>query len=176
VSDGGHFENLGLYEMVLRRCHSILVVDAGCDPTGFFEDLGNAVRKIQIDLGIEIQMDLELLKREAGSSKTRGHHGMGKIRYDHVDPTAQAGTMIYVKPTLTGDEPIDVLEYAAQHPVFPHEPTSDQFFDESQFQSYRRLGEHAAWQVFSPAVHRVNDGFEAVCEELRSNRTATSAE
>jgi GNAT superfamily N-acetyltransferase len=169
LSDGGHFENLGLYEMVLRRCHSILVVDAGCDPAGFFEDLGNAIRKIQVDLGIEIDMDLELLKRQPGSSASRGHHAIGSIRYDKVDATAAVGTILYLKPSLTGDEPTDVHEYAVHHPAFPHEPTSDQFFDESQFQSYSRLGEHAAWEVLSPAAHCAGEGFTAVCEELRSH-------
>ena len=52
LSDGGHFENLGLYEMVLRRSHRIVVSDGGCDPKYVYEDLGNAVRKIRIDLGI----------------------------------------------------------------------------------------------------------------------------
>ena len=57
LSDGGHFENLGLYEMVRRRCRLIVVIDAGCDPDFAFEDLGNAVRKIYIDLGIRIQFE-----------------------------------------------------------------------------------------------------------------------
>ena len=56
LSDGGHFENLGLYEMVRRRCRLILAIDAGCDPDFAFEDLGNAVRKIYIDLGIRIRL------------------------------------------------------------------------------------------------------------------------
>ena len=173
LSDGGHFENLGLYEMVLRRCHSILVIDAGCDPTGVFEDLGNAIRKIQIDLGIEIEMDLDLLERKPAGLVSRGHHAIGTIRYDKIDATAGVGTILYIKPSLTGDEPTDVREYAARHPLFPHESTSDQFFDESQFQSYSRLGEHAAWDVLSPARHRAREGFTAVCEELRARWMTT---
>jgi GNAT superfamily N-acetyltransferase len=173
LSDGGHFENLGLYEMVLRRCRSILVIDAGCDPTGVFEDLGNAIRKIQIDLGIEIDMDLDLLERKPAGLVSRGHHAIGTIRYDKVDATAGVGTILYMKPSLTGDEPTDVREYAARHPQFPHEPTSDQFFDESQFQSYSRLGEHAAWEVLSPVGHCAADGFTAVCEELRDRWVTT---
>jgi len=55
ISDGGHFEDLGIYEMVMRRCHRIIVVDGGADPKFEFEDLGNAVRKIRIDLGIQIE-------------------------------------------------------------------------------------------------------------------------
>ena len=172
LSDGGHFENLGLYEMVLRRCHSILVVDAGCDPAGMFEDLGNAIRKIRIDLGIDIEIDLDMLRQQAGSSLSRWHHAIGTIRYDRVDATATVGTLLYIKSSLTGDEPSDVHEYASGHPAFPHEPTSDQFFDESQFESYNRLGEHIAWGVLRPAMHRADEGFVAVCDELRSHWTA----
>src|SRR5262249_39659236 len=57
LSDGGHFENLGLYEMVLRRCHFIVVSDAGEDPECSFSDLGEAIRKIRIDFGIPIEFD-----------------------------------------------------------------------------------------------------------------------
>ncbi|OYT22705.1 MAG: hypothetical protein CCU27_13095, partial [Nitrospira sp. UW-LDO-02] len=142
LSDGGHFENLGLYEMVLRRCHCILVVDAGCDPQLNFEDLGNAIRKIRIDLGIDIELNLDQIKRATDAKTSSRHHAIGMIRYDKVDANATAGTLIYLKPSLTGNEPSDVQDYTARHPSFPHEPTSDQFFDEAQFESYRRLGEH----------------------------------
>ncbi len=148
LSDGGHFENLALYEMVLRRCHHIVVIDAGCDPEMSFQDLGNALRKIRIDQGIDIEIDTAMLKQQSGSSVSRWHHAIGSIRYDKVDDGAPVGTLIYLKPSLTGDEPTDVQDYLAHHPTFPHEPTSDQFFDESQFESYRRLGEHITWEVF----------------------------
>ena len=66
LSDGGHFEDLGLYEMVRRRCRLIVVIDAGEDAKFAFEDLGNAVRKIYIDLGIRITFDgLERLKNSS---------------------------------------------------------------------------------------------------------------
>lgn len=148
LSDGGHFENLGLYEMVMRRCHYILVSDAGCDEKTEFHDLGNAIRKIRIDLGIDIDINVEPL-RPSAQHKSGVHYAMGTIRYSRVDPGAPDGILIYLKPSLSGDEPVDVLEYAAHHEQFPHEPTSDQFFDESQFESYRRLGEHVAEEVFA---------------------------
>jgi len=50
--------------------------------------------------------------------------------------------LLLVKPTLLGNEPTDIVQYAANHPSFPQEPTSDQFFDEAQWESYRKLGEH----------------------------------
>lgn len=151
LSDGGHFENLGLYEMVLRRCHYILVSDAGCDEEMEFQDLGNAIRKIRIDLGIDIDIDVTPL-RPSPPRRSRVHYAIGTIHYSRVDPGAPDGILLYLKPSLSGDEPVDVLEYAAHHEQFPHEPTSDQFFDESQFESYRRLGEHVAAEAFTSIV------------------------
>jgi len=149
LSDGGHFENLGLYEMVLRRCQYIVVSDASCDQDQSFTDLGNAVRKIRIDLGVDIEIHPGLLHRKDGSRTSEGHYALGLIRYDR---TSKPGLLIYVKPSLTGNEPADVTEYANRHAEFPHEPTADQFFDESQFESYRALGVHIAEKVFSDSV------------------------
>ena len=134
--------------MVLRRCHYILVSDAGCDEKMEFQDLGNAIRKIRIDLGIDIDITVEPL-RLSDQHRSGVHYAVGAIRYSRVDPDAPDGILIYLRPSLSGDEPVDVLEYAAHHDQFPHEPTSDQFFDESQFESYRRLGEHVAEEVFA---------------------------
>ena len=50
----------------------------------------------------------------------------------------------------TGREPVDLLEYHTSHPNFPHETTVDQFFDEAQWESYRRLGEYIAEVLFGP--------------------------
>jgi hypothetical protein len=61
------------------------------------------------------------------------------------------GYLLYIKPSLSGNEPRDVLQYAAAHPEFPHETTSDQWFAESQFESYRKLGYHLAKEVFERA-------------------------
>ena len=167
LSDGGHFDNLGLYEMVLRRCHCILVSDAGADPDFAFQDLGNAIRKIRIDLGVDIDINLERLRRQESTGHTSGHHGVGTIHYSRVDPGAEDGILIYLKPSLTGEEPVDVLEYASKHECFPHEPTSDQFFDESQFESYRQLGEHMAEEAFTTALTTSPPALSQVFEALR---------
>jgi hypothetical protein len=139
LSDGGHFENLGLYEMVLRRCKIIVVVDGGADPNYEFEDLGNAIRKIRVDLGISIHLD-KPIHMTAGPSETNVHCATAEISYGCVDPGATAGTLIYIKPVLDQMQSIDVDHYYASHKEFPQEPTADQFFDEAQFESYRRLG------------------------------------
>jgi len=137
LSDGGHFENLGLYEMIRRRCRYIVLSDAGADPDCRFEALGNAVRKIKIDLGIDIRFEELRI-----SSRTRPIHpqyawALGEILY----PEGK-GHLLYVKPSLFGDLPVDVHSYAEASATFPHETTADQFFSESQFESYRRLGDY----------------------------------
>jgi hypothetical protein len=143
LSDGGHFENLGLYEMVLRRCHFILVVDAGCDPECSLVDLGNAIRKIRIDLGVPITlMEFPIYPREA--KKSGKYSTVGTINYSAVDGSDSIdGTLVYIKPAFYGEEPKDIFNYAQVSAAFPHEPTSDQWFSESQFESYRALGEYA---------------------------------
>jgi hypothetical protein len=152
LSDGGHFENLGLYEMVLRRCHYIVLSDAGADPKCTFEDLGNAIRKIRTDLGVPIDIEETfMLPRTDNSMDKEGRYvATATIRYKAMDgQDAVDGTLIYLKPGVYKDEyfPRDVYNYALDSTDFPHEPTSDQFFSESQFESYRALGRHAINQI-----------------------------
>jgi len=146
LSDGGHFENLGLYEMVLRRCHYIVVSDAGEDPECSFADLGEAVRKIRIDFGIPIEFGpMSIYPRsQIDALKGPGHNSaIGRIRYSVVDGSAAPdGVLVYIKPACYGDEPRDIYEYFKTSKTFPHEGTADQFFSESQFESYRMLGAH----------------------------------
>ena len=151
LSDGGHFENLGLYEMILRRCRHVVVIDAGCDRDYVFEDLGNAIRKIRIDLGIPIDIRVVSPKKE-GVKAT--YCVLGTIRYSAIDGPGTDGELLYIKPVICGEEPADVAHYAAAHPEFPHEPTSDQWFSESQLESYRALGFHAA----SAVCHGLREG------------------
>jgi hypothetical protein len=173
LSDGGHFENLGLYEMVRRRCRQIIVVDAGCDPDFAFDDLGNAVRKIYIDLGVRITFEgLVDLKNRPGPGgaqsnhkfptggdgaitkkspdddddsniNTIPYHAIGHIHYQDADGgDCEDGTIIYIKPAVhfSDNEGAGVRSYATANKTFPHETTGDQFFSESQFESYRTLG------------------------------------
>ncbi len=136
LSDGGHFENLGLYEMVLRRCRRIIVVDAGCDPSALYEDLSGAIRKIRADLGIPIDMT-----RMPDDTTPWGE---GRILYGAIDGDVEPGVLVYLKPRLLVDAPPDVRHYASTHAdprnPFPQQTTADQFFDEAQFESYRALG------------------------------------
>lgn len=92
-----------------------------------------------------------------------------------MDPEAPDGILIYLKPSLSGDEPVDVLEYAARQTQFTHEPTSDQVFNESQFESYRRLGAHVAGEMFASET-RNQAALQTVFDALHAQRsTARSA-
>jgi hypothetical protein len=148
ISDGGHFENLGIYELVRRRCFVVVAVDAGCDPDYQFEDLANAIRKCWTDFGVRIDIDLDELRPRGTPKRSKSHSAVGYIRY----PDAQAGVLLYIKATLSGEEPSDVKEYADRHDPFPNESTSDQFFDENQFESYRELGRYSGLKVFRALV------------------------
>ena len=153
LSDGGHFENLGLYEMVLRRCAVIVVADGSCDDRFDYADLGNAVRKIRVDMGIPVDFPGGFPIHAPGEDGG-AHVVRGVVRYSAVDANATDGVLVYVKPTLTGDEPRDVVAYARVQKDFPHQSTADQFFDESQFESYRALGQHSGNAAVAELVAR----------------------
>jgi Patatin-like phospholipase len=143
LSDGGHFENLGIYELVRRRCRYIIACDAGADERYGFEDLGNAIRKCRTDLGVEIDLDV----RQVAAIDAQRYNGapcaVGSIRYSEED----VGTILYIKASRRAGVPSDVMHYATEHLAFPHESTADQFFSESQFESYRRLGHFLTGEI-----------------------------
>lgn len=143
LSDGGHFENMAVYELVRRHCRYIVASDCGMDDERSFDDFGNLVRRVREDFGVEIDIDLAPL-RPGEDGLARQSMVAGDIRY----PTGDTGVILLFKPTLVGDEPADVAQYRRRNPAFPHETTGDQFYDEAQWESYRALGEHAAVSAF----------------------------
>ncbi len=150
LSDGGHFENLGIYELVRRQCKLVVAVDCGQDGNFTFEDLGNAIRKCQTDFGVCITIDVSALhptvQSQYGNFKhAKKHFSVGRIHYKN----GEQGILLYIKNSLTGDEPTDLINYKLEEPSFPHHNTIDQFFSESQFESYRQLGYHMGNKVFS---------------------------
>ena len=152
LSDGGHFENLGFYEMVLRRCRRIIVSDAGGDEKFVFEDLGSAIRKIYIDFGIRVRIDrMGLFPRSLDKDKRDNpkYCATGHIYYSDVDgKDVPPGEFVYIKPVFyDSNEPHDIKNYALTNEAFPHESTGDQWFSESQFESYRALGRYTVQQI-----------------------------
>lgn len=149
LSDGGHFENLAVYELIRRRVKFILAVDGGADPNFDFGDLANLVEKVRVDFGATIDFDGEeycLANLLPGSEPedyfVRKYNGakncFAVATIDYAD--GSCGTLIYMKTTLIKELPADLLGYKTANPLFPDEPTSDQFFDETQFEAYRELG------------------------------------
>lgn len=172
LSDGGHFENLGVYELVRRRCRLIVVIDAAADGGLQFEDLGNAIRKCSTDLHVDIEIDVGQIDRLPVSEFSRAYCVAGKIRYDSTDQGAQAGTLLYIKPSLLGSECADVLNYRKANLDFPHQSTADQWFDETQFESYRTLGHHIGSTVLRNAAATATDkdgrhSVKVLCDALQ---------
>ena len=152
LSDGGHFENLGVYELVRRRCRLVIAVDAGADGQFDFSDLGNAIRKCATDLNVDIEIDVSRIEVIKQTEFSGAHCVTGRIRYDKIDAGGEVGTLLYIKPSLTGTEFADIVNYRKTNKTFPHQSTADQWFDETQFETYRALGYDIGRIVMTPAV------------------------
>jgi len=167
LSDGGHFENTACYELLRRKLELIICSDAGADPGYAFSDVGELVRRSRLDFGADIEFldaaqlaDVldprvmpyfgtlaELRPQPVGvarADKRNPHAALAYVTYD--DRTR--GLLILIKPTLAGAEPHDVLDYRAANDNFPQQSTADQFFDEAQWESYRKLGDYTGSLIF----------------------------
>jgi hypothetical protein len=162
LTDGGHIENLGLYELLRRKCALIVLVDGEEDREMRFATFATLQRYARIDLGIRINVPWS-----AVSDRTRAWMGVGSrpkpeppkeypastgphVALGTIDYGAgQTGVLVYVKASLTGDENDYLRDYARRYPAFPHESTGDQFFSEEQFEVYRALGFHAMYGFLS---------------------------
>jgi hypothetical protein len=151
LTDGGHIENLAIYELLRRRCRVIVAVDAESDPIMRFPSLIRLQRYARIDLGVRIDLPWESIQATTMALMGSGggtppqpapshgpHIAIGTIDYGG----GQTGYLVYVKSSLTGDENDYVRDYARRYGRFPHESTGDQFFSEEQFEVYRSLGFH----------------------------------
>jgi hypothetical protein len=156
LTDGGHIENLGVYELLKRRCRVIIAVDAEADREMAFGSFNSLVRHARIDLGLEIDLPWqqitdraratnEAMDEKGDAKKAKGPHcAIGEISY----PCGRKGTLVYIKSSMTGDENDYVFHYRKRYSDFPHETTLDQMFCEEQFEAYRALGYHAANGLF----------------------------
>ena len=171
LSDGGHFENMGLYELVRRRCTFIIVCDAEADPDMKFEGMGAAITKCRADFGAEIDLDLRPLQIQKDTGYSKAHCVVGTIQYPpppgvggKADASTECGCLgekgddpytgviVYMKSSLVGDEPADLLTHQLKYSVFPQDSTSNQWFTETLFEAYRRLGHHVALTAIQPAL------------------------
>jgi hypothetical protein len=155
LSDGGHVENLGVYELLRRRCEIIIACDGEEDFVGAFPGLSTVKRLAEIDMNIKIEFpphSLEMLcdreTNERGVTRVlppEKHFAIAKITYPSRPELGQldneTGYLLYIRSGLKGDEDQVIAGYKKSHPEFPHESIADQSFDEVQFEAYRRLGE-----------------------------------
>lgn len=163
LSDGGHFENTAVYELIRRRVTNIIVLDNGHDPDYAFDDVANLVRKARIDLDAQIEfltsaelwefVDTSVRKYFAAPDEFKGkpwapaYATLARVRYKEA-PDAP-GLMLVLKPRVAGIEPLDILNYKESSGDFPQQSTTDQFYDEAQWESYRSLGYWIAEQLFA---------------------------
>lgn len=162
LSDGGHIDNIGLYQLLKRKCKVIIVVDAEADPAMNFGALADAQRFARIDLGHRVSIDWAPMRAQANARNAnrlatvprsdpshKQHFAVGKIQYDNPDGSIKEGILLYIKANVTGDEPDYVLDYERRYPTFPHETTADQFFTEEQMEAYRALGFHSVCRALA---------------------------
>ena len=155
VSDGGHVENLGAFELLRRRCEIVIVGEGESDANGAFPGLSTLMRLAEIDLGVKIEFPEGALKKlilPADFAQLKGdeldkaiaaqrHFSVARIRYPKKgDQPKEFGFFLYVRSSLRGNEDQVIKSYQEENPAFPHESTADQMFNEGQFEAYRRLG------------------------------------
>jgi hypothetical protein len=154
LSDGGHIENMAVYELLRRRCKYMICVDGESDPEFTFAGLMTLTRHAQIDFGIRIESSLNQLKPDPKTNFSHVHYVLCRVHYPDEGPShpKATGLLLYLKLSVTGNEPELIKRYRITHPEFPHQTTLDQFFDEEQFEAYHQLGVHISDGLFSPAL------------------------
>jgi hypothetical protein len=163
LSDGGHIENLAIYELLRRRCKLIISVDGESDPAYTFQGLMTLVRHAQIDFGARIEVNLSDIRPDPTTGYSQSHAALCTVHY----PDGSLGFIIYMKLSVTGNESEMIRRYRINHPEFPHQSTLDQFFDEEQFEVYRQLGVHVANGLFLPALMDWDDKIDDVPKWFR---------
>jgi hypothetical protein len=159
ISDGGQFENTAVYELVRRRLGLIIVCDGGEDRGFTFSDFQTTVRRIESDFGARIKVHRDAspdqmlpIPNDCAYPKGAGFSKHGYMVCTIYYAGGGTGMLLFLKSALIEQVSFRVKGYAAQHPDFPHQSTTDQFFDEVQFESYRELGYRLACQMLDDPV------------------------
>ncbi|WP_213086233.1 patatin-like phospholipase family protein [Roseateles sp. DAIF2] len=170
LSDGGHYENTGAYALLAEQCGLIVLADCGADPRYGFGDLENLVRKARIDLQTEIEF-LRPARRhgEAADGRLSAPSAFGSLNdlasAQSISSLALAriqyrrsgarGLLVVVKPNICPGLPVDLINFKRENPLFPQQSTTDQFFDEAQWESYFTLGEELGANLGDGLLHRL---------------------
>ncbi|UQS24858.1 hypothetical protein L1857_19600 [Amycolatopsis thermalba] len=163
VTDGGHYDNLGLVELFRRRCTTIYCIDAGADSPPSASGLASALALATQELGVRVRLDDPWRAEPGGGEPLEPEHPLsalnsrlsdspvitGTIHYPAESGQAGVGRLIVAKALLWRDLPYELLSYAAHHPEFPRDGTGDQFFDDSKFGAYLELGRQLGRYVVS---------------------------
>jgi hypothetical protein len=153
ITDGGHFDNTALYELIRRRVRVIVLCEGGQDSDYQMEDLANAIERVRTDFGVHIRFECqryplsEIRPPRKPANSLRGF-AVGRIVYPLADGSTQDGALLYLQLSPIKDMPPDTDSYWRRHSDFPNQSTMDQFFDEEQIEAYRELGLEIAEQAF----------------------------
>jgi hypothetical protein len=169
LSDGGHIENLGAFELLRRRCELIIVSDAGADSDYSFYDLNILMKRARAELHLAIEFNeckdpQTLIRPNALTGYSKQSYAIANI-YDLSADKRHIGRLIYIKASVTSSSTVyqdRSHKYQNYHPSFPHESTLDQFFDDDQWNAYEALGKDIAIEVFCKqnVLNLEDDSFE----------------
>ena len=140
VTDGGHYENLGLVEALRRGARQIVVFDASGDPPNSWLAFGEAVQTARADLGVEIVLDPSAMRPPAGELGAPTLVVRGTCTF----PDGTTGELYLCKLAMPAKASWDVHAWARRNPRFPNDSTLQQLYGDREFEAYRRLGEIAA--------------------------------
>ncbi len=171
LSDGGHFENLALYELIRRRCGLIIICDGGQDIKSSYADFVTAIQRVGDDFGATVQFDMHVTDPATGKSEASGPEALiarpndrlypknaeysdkgyfvATINYGAYGggPWPEKGTILYLKTAMIAELSMTAKGYKGANPYFPNQTTADQFFDDEQFEAYREVGYRVAAQM-----------------------------
>jgi hypothetical protein len=139
ITDGGHYENLGLIELLRRGCTLIYCLDASGDQPETFTTLGEAIALARSEVGVDIEIDPTVLRPPASDDPPATDHAIGSFRY-RTTAQEHEGTLVFCKTAVTADAPWDVRAFKEKDKLFPNDSIFDQLFNDEKFEAYRALG------------------------------------
>jgi len=156
VTDGGHYDNLGLVEALRRKPAQVIVIDASNDAEDRFTALAEAIATARMDHGIQVDIDPAPMVRGAKPRADRAWaYGLATHPLTEGEGKPYKTEIFFVKAVLAGHLEWDLEQYAVEHSDFPRRTTGDQFYDEWDFEAYRALGFALAQSLTDH--HRVHD-------------------
>jgi len=161
ITDGGHYENLGLVELLRRGCRQIYCFDASGDRPDTFGTVADAMRLAREELRVEIDLRPEPMKPNSSGISRMGVWA-GTVSYPG-GTTPDVGWIVIAKLAVPRTAPFDVIDLARTLPSFPNHPTADQLYTDQKFEAYRALGHHLGQQALQVGLTiraRMDEGYD----------------